>query len=1270
VAFDLTPGPLHRVLLQKLPAETEFEFAGAAHPERSGTDFLSVLPVNGQVQLAWKEAREEGEGKLFYAAEALSQINVSQGLMRQTIVMDFKVMQGELSQVEFDLEGVGEITRIQGRSVLAWNVEPAASDDPRRVVVRLNQAQKDTFQVVVQIQQPLGAFPLAVNPPQLRPADATRFAGHFRVVNEGAVRLEVVQADGLSQISPEQFPASEAFQALGLRAGSQTFAYRFSGADFTLRLQADNILPELGVSQVVTYHLGETELSIDAELELEVREAPLRELVLSVPQGYALARLQVTGMSDYFTTDGTNQTTALRVVYGQPVSGRQVIQIRLERNTALSNDVWVLPELTVSRAKSVRGHVGVSADAGFRLTPSRTEGLTEIATAFFPKQVPGLQQAFRLSDPAWEASVTIERLAQSIQADAFHLFSVSEGIAYGSSVVNYLVSGAPISKLRIELSEEYYNVEFTGREIRNWQQVTNGYVLHLHTPISGAYQLLATYERPFRAQGETLSFRGAAPLDAQTEEGHTLVISDDQFQVNPVNVSSNLLVLEPGEVPPEYRLFFDAPVLAAYRYSTRPFNLELALRPLELGDTLSQVVDRAVLATQISAEGQMLTDVRYFVKSKGAPWFRITVPPELKLWSATVNGNPAVPVAEDQATLIPLPGRVDPDTVQVVEVKLAGRAGDPDRLTVATPKVAAPVLLTEWTLSPDAGHRLLYRPGTLTPVEGPRDVSGFNGLARFFAGGRGFENLVRLIAAVLLLGLALWIWRKTAGPTVYRWSPRHLTGALGGLLSGGIGLVLLLMLADDARSLVVTEPTGLRFLIPVQQAEASAALTVANVELGRSWTATISPAWPAVLGLLMWLTAWLRWEGGLRQAGFALAWACVAWGWLRVPNSASGLFLVTAAFGLLQVLWPAWRALNRLPRRPMPEEASATATAAGLLILGTLLVGLPARAEDAELEPPPRPVVADSVLQDIRVEDKFARSEVTIEWTADKAEILPVLSEPAVLMALEYSEEQLERVTTMINERRTIAMRARRAGTFTVRLSYELQVQEGKGTMGFALPTQPALVQRVTLRLPDLEADVLAPAAVSIDRDPEAPANTTVARLVLSPKPSPVIGWKPRSRDTRTEESVFYAEVHQIYVPAAGVLEGLHHVLLRPAQGEIREVICAVPAGFTIADVTAQSLSTWRFDPDAGKLRLTFNPPQSRSVAVAVRSQLATGPLPYERAVGVLKVESASGQIGLVAVATGNEVQLDHAEGATFTSINLEDFPAAALQPMQAQTAG
>src|SRR6266446_4122599 len=253
VDFRVAPSSLQPILLKGLAAETQFDFAGAARPERKGSDFVSYLPSDGTVKLSWKETRPEAEVKLFYAAEMLSQISVSPGLMRQVALLDFKVMQGELSQVTLLLRGAGEVTRVQGDQVLAWNVEPVVAptgvevrdlrtngllspalsskggegaettiareasvistavspvhpkegSNDRRLVVRFNQPQKNQFAIQVQLQTPLGAFPQAADALQVRPEAATRFAGYFRIVNEGAVRLEVVQAAGLSQISPE-----------------------------------------------------------------------------------------------------------------------------------------------------------------------------------------------------------------------------------------------------------------------------------------------------------------------------------------------------------------------------------------------------------------------------------------------------------------------------------------------------------------------------------------------------------------------------------------------------------------------------------------------------------------------------------------------------------------------------------------------------------------------------------------------------------------------------------------------------------------------------------------------------------------------------------------------------------------------------------------------------------------------------------------------------------------------------------------------------------
>ena len=120
-------------------------------------------------------------------------------------------------------------------------------------------------------------------------------------------------------------------------------------------------------------------------------------------------RTRLSTISCFRWRRGYGPDAELRLVYGQPISERQVIQLRLERNTALGQATWQLPRVEVTKAKSTRGHIAVSADAGFRLTPERTVALTDIATAFCPRKLAGIQAAFRLAEPAWEAAMRVER---------------------------------------------------------------------------------------------------------------------------------------------------------------------------------------------------------------------------------------------------------------------------------------------------------------------------------------------------------------------------------------------------------------------------------------------------------------------------------------------------------------------------------------------------------------------------------------------------------------------------------------------------------------------------------------------------------------------------------------------------------------------------------------------------------------------------------------------------------------------------------------------
>jgi hypothetical protein len=1302
LGFTVAPSTLQPIRLRGLPADTQVEFAAAARPKFDGEQFTSYLAGDGEVKLRWKEARAETEGKLFFAAEMLSQISVSPGLLRQTGLLDFKVMQGELKSLSFLLRGTGEVTRVQGDHVLSWNLLPSTNTSERRLVVQFNQPQKDQFGLQIQSQAPLGAFPQTAEVLQLRPESATRFAGYFRIVNDGAVRLEVAQASGLSQISPEQFPETEMTRAVLRPVGTQRFAYRFSGPDFSLRIQADQILPELTVSELLNYHLGENEVSIDCEFELDVREVPLRELSLRVPRGYAIAQLTAASLSDYFLVESDNQTDAeLRLVFGQPISGRQITQLRLERNKPLAEAAWVLPRPEVTKAKSTRGHIAVTADTGFRLSPERISGLTEIATAFFPRKLTGIQSAFRLSEPAWQATMRIERLPQTLQADGLHLFSIGEGIAYGSSVINYVVSGAPVSTFRIELSEEYFNVEFTGKDVRNWQKIAGGYLVQLHTPVSGSYTLLATYERPFKPQGETLTFTGARPLDAHSEQGHTLVISAYQFQVKPVDVSAGLLPLEAGEVPAEYRLLFDAPILAAYRYTARPFNLRLGLSPLAQGDSLSLIVDRAALTTRVSKEGQVLTDARYFVKNRGNPHLRVMLPAGTRLWSAAVNGVSVVPVTDANSNLIPMPSAGDPNGVLTLDLKLASVSTSSTKVHIGVPTLSAPVMLAEWKLAPDTGQRLIYQGGSLTPAGAVTDSSGFAQLIRTFDATNSAQLATTLLPGLALIVLGVIALRWASGATA-RFNNRHVIGLLFGACSFVIAAVLINAFADYAVQQRAVAPRDLTFLAPVQQAGSSLTVDVLNLEEKSTILGVLHSSWPLLFALPLWSFAWLSVSRSARGIAIALGWSLLAWTALRFPNGANLFLMVMGCFLLVHLIVPMLIQSWRLP--PVQKDDvlvskpnAGTASACLALFVGVYVclsaqsgLAFPVIASISQ-----KSVMADLVTQEIRVENGFVFATARIHWQGDKGQNLPLLFEPAVLTSINYPKDSLSLQQAVASSEQVEAMNqtnqiqfhqlvVKRAGVFDLELHYELPVLNCDNEAGFYLPIQSALANQLSLKVADQDVDVSSPGAVSIHR--EMAGADTVADLVLSPATKVWVAWKPRSRDVKTEKPVFYAELSQLYAPTAGVIEGLQHVSVRLAQGELSELVLDVPAGITISDVLEASrlgtppaeaktvpaaiVSLWRFDPDARKLRVSLSPPQARPFALLIKSQIATSTLPFEQSLGTLGVLNAAEQVGLVGLATGNEVQLDSAISDTLSPINLEDFPSGLVTALQPQVAG
>jgi hypothetical protein len=225
---------------------------------------------------------------------------------------------------------------------------------------------------------------------------------------------------------------------------------------------------------------------------------------------------------------------------------------------------------------------------------------------------------------------------------------------------------------------------------------------------------------------------------------------------------------------------------------------------------------------------------------------------------------------------------------------------------------------------------------------------------------------------------------------------------------------------------------------------------------------------------------------------------------------------------------------------------------------------------------------------------------------------------------------------------------------------------------GFGLLTHPALVNLLEITIDRPGVEIVSDQAVSIKALGESVSATNQAsrfELVLTPSPATRINWRPRHRDARSEKPIFYAESVHLFIPTAGLIEGLHEFQIRLAQGQLEQLTFTTPTNVNITDARGDSVINWRFDPDTRKCEVQLRP-QARPFAVRLFSQTTTTPLPYTQELGLITVEQAARETALVALGTGNEVQLGTVEVTSLSMINPEDFPSALVNEFSAQVPG
>ncbi|MES2982524.1 MAG: hypothetical protein V4727_09445, partial [Verrucomicrobiota bacterium] len=1215
IDFTLPAGIVVPVTLDGIPENVSFNPNLTVTPRKNETAWRGFLPANGQAQLAFKPSAETEDGSLFFTSQAITDNRIGSGLMRQFTQIDLRVLQGKIPNLTLSLDGPGEILSIVGESVLAWTV--SGEKENRKIEIKLSRPIEGGERITIESQAALGGFPLEMQALRISPIGTLRHSGFIRFANDGAVRIEVADAKGLIQLAPNQFPggANETLR--------QVLVYRFPSADFSAKILADQILPEVGVTEVTVYELAETDRRIISNIELDIREAPLREWEMKIPGDHAVASVTGAAVADYaVSSEIKDGLKTLKIIFAQAVDGRQLISLRLEKNEAAKAAAWILQPLGFPDVKSRRGYIGASATAGYRLVAGKNSGLAEVPVTFFPRKTAGLQQAFRLRENTWTADLNIEALGQSIQADVFHLYSLKAGAAYGSVLINYFVVGAPANEWKISVPASIGNIDVTGQNVgRDWRREGDTVIIPLSRPLLGAGTVLLTFEQPMQATGGELSPGEVRPLNVQAERGHIQIVSPLQVKFSTQLSEGPLLKIDPSEIPAEFRLLSSAPTLAAWQYTSRDFKIGSKIEWYEQGETVDQVVDFLKLSTQVSRDGQWVTDASFFVKSKGRASLRALLPAGTSLWEASVDGSPVNARADGKETLIPLPAQTDPNQAFEITLRYGAKSKKPNHPRLTAPALDAPLVIGEWTVTGDENRTLVSTGGDLQSTTNTTPPTGWQDLSKY---------PIPLIVLILLGIIAAFFPKEGLHSAA-----RFLT-----VVSSLAFILLSIALAAIIFNAPTNLASSLSFNSPVVPAGKTIAVEISNLA---PWQARADwNVWLLLsLGAVLTIFGISKKHSMMKVIGLALVGAS----FLSLGGGAPLFLLVIALFAMVTTPW-------RRIASAMPKSFTKTTTATALLILSAALTQ---NINAQDLKP------AESITQSWVIKENRLQASMEISLRAQQGDRFLLLKAPATLTnftgtGLKVHKEGLHPDG---QNSESYIITAESTGLLTATATFEMPMTSPINP--WHIPTGSAALRQITLRYDQAGWEFFSDAAAQTTPLADLAATESGAVMILNPTQAVAIAARPAQRNISAEETKFFAEVSNLFLPGPGVVNGLHRVSIRPSQGRISSLVLNIPDGFTVSDVTNGPVGTWRFDPKTKQLRIPIEPAQSSAFDFTVSTQRSAATLPFDLTLAPARVSGAAGEIGFLAMAFGNDSQPESVAPTNLSRVNPGDFDAKLL---------
>ncbi|MDD4891663.1 MAG: hypothetical protein PHU85_17225, partial [Phycisphaerae bacterium] len=297
--------------------------------------------------------------------------------------------------------------------------------------------------------------------------------------------------------------------------------------------------------------------------------------------------------------------------------------------------------------------------------------------------------------------------------------------------LSYMIEGSPVDRVSFTMPTEYAPmVAITSSALRSVSQAEAGkgvtrFTVALLTELTGTLDLTVNFVLPVDPATASLAVPRIMP---DAPEGVRSIVAVQNQSRHELAVASRTDLADMA--PSEQAKLLNEQIRRSLQFvmeSYKPdWSLTMKLTAAPPAVRVPAIIDLMEITTAIDAAGQCRYEVRLAIQNRSEQFLRITMPGELKLWSASVAGaevRPAVDAATPGEVLIPLIKGGGNALPYDVRLYLAGQGTGPlGRVTrLAPPAIAIvkiPVTRTIWTLRLPKGYYYRAAGGNMSQQAG------------------------------------------------------------------------------------------------------------------------------------------------------------------------------------------------------------------------------------------------------------------------------------------------------------------------------------------------------------------------------------------------------------------------------------------------------------------------------------------------------------------------------------------------------------------------